>query len=307
VFATRSSGSPNRLLFAGLRALEFLTLRTATAVVATNESFRDNALRNGLRSEKITVVRNGPAVAEISTRRDADSAAVEQTGKLHHAVVYLGVLGLQDNVEGAVLAAERLADLRGRDDWRMIIAGDGERFHALTELVAERGLGDLVEFPGWLEAPEVDALLRSATVAIQPDLPTRMNDLSTMAKTVEYLARGVPVVAVDMTETRRSAGDAAAYVPTGDPAEFAKAIDVLLNDASLRDRMHSEGIRRFHDFLAWDYQAREYLGLWNRLFHGRRSNRFGRSGRGVKVRIPGQRIGEPTPAAPRTKSRAPAP
>src|SRR5262249_56875989 len=102
---------------------------------------------------------------------------------------------------------------------------------ALTKLVAEHGLGDVVEFTGWLEAHEVDALLRTATVGIQPDLPTRMNDLSTMAKTVEYLGRGVPVVAVDLTETRRTAGDASVYVPTGSPAEFAAALDPLLDDA----------------------------------------------------------------------------
>jgi glycosyltransferase involved in cell wall biosynthesis len=155
----------------------------------------------------------------------------------------------------------------------MIIAGDGERIEALKELVAQHGIGDVVEFAGWLEAPEVDALLRSATVAIQPDLPTRMNDLSTMAKTVEYLARGVPVVAVDLTETRRSAGEAACYVPTGDPAEFAEAIDTLLNDAERRESMRNAGIRRFHEFLAWDHQEREYLGLWSRLLHPRRATR----------------------------------
>ena len=139
-----------------------------------------------------------------------------------------------------MLAAEELARRRGRDDWRMIIAGDGETMPDLRKLVAERGLGDVVEFVGWLHGPEVDDLLRTATIAIQPDLPTRMNSLSTMAKTIEYLGRGVPVVAVDMIETGRSAGDAARYVPTGTPAEFAEAIDELLNDPEQRST-HARG------------------------------------------------------------------
>jgi glycosyltransferase involved in cell wall biosynthesis len=132
-------------------------------------------------------------------------------------------------------------------------------------LVAERALGDVVEFTGWLGATAVDDLLRTASVAIQPDLPTRMNHLSTMAKTVEYLGRGVPVVAADLIETRRSAGDAAVYVPTGSPAEFAREIDTLLDDPARRARMRQVGLRRFSALLAWEHQARGYVELWQRL------------------------------------------
>jgi glycosyltransferase involved in cell wall biosynthesis len=260
VYATRSGGAPNKIVFRTLVIFEWLTLRTATAVIATNESFRQNALRRGVPAGKLTVVRNGPGRDEIAP---ASSKALADDWP--HRVVYLGVLGPQDNVEGAVLAAEHLIRRRGRDGWRLTIAGDGETLPALTKLVAERGLSDLVDFTGWLDAAEVDALLREATVAIQPDLPTTMNDLSTMAKTVEYLARGVPVVAADLTETRRTAGDAAVYVPTGTPAEFAEAIDELLNDLPLRAQMRQVALTRFAETLAWEHQARQYTAVWDRL------------------------------------------
>jgi glycosyltransferase involved in cell wall biosynthesis len=262
VYATRSDGAPNRFVFAALEACELLTIRTASAVIGTNESFRENALRRGADPKKVIVVRNGPRNTEIA---EPDAA-----GPSGNRIVYLGVLGRQDNVVGAVLAAEALVGLRGRDDWRMTIAGDGEMLPSLTSLVADRGLGDVIEFTGWLESPAVDALLRTATVGIQPDLPTKMNDLSTMAKTVEYLGRGVPVVAVDLTETRRSAGDAAVYVPTGDPAEFATALHELLDDPARRTRMRTVGLERFAQTLAWEAQAREYVELWDRLLSRRR-------------------------------------
>jgi glycosyltransferase involved in cell wall biosynthesis len=240
--------------------MEWLTLRTASAVIATNESFRANALRRGLPAERVTVVRNGPALREINPPAPDD----QPTGG-DHLLVYLGVLGPQDNVEGAILAAEELAELRGRTGWRLVVAGDGESMSALVKLVAERGLGDLVEFTGWLDGPAVDTLLRNATIAIQPDLPTKMNDLSTMAKTVEYLGRGVPVVAADLTETRRTAGDAAVYVATGSPREYADAIDALLDDPERRAEMRRTGLARFAETLAWEHQARAYLPVWHRL------------------------------------------
>ena len=258
VYATRAAGRPKRLVFATLELLEWLTLRTASAVIVTNESFRENALRRGVPAERLTVVRNGPAATEIA----AEGALREGAP---HRIVYLGVLGPQDNVETAVLAAEQLARRRGRTDWRLTIGGDGEMMPALAKLVADRGLGDVVEFTGWLDAAAVDELLRDATVAIQPDAPTRMNQLSTMAKTIEYLGRGVPVVAADLTETRRSAGQAARYVPHGTPAEFAAALDELLDDPDRRQRMRATGLTRFDAQLSWETQADAYLRVWRRL------------------------------------------
>ena len=287
IYVTRTNGAPNRLALRVLVAFERLTLRTASAVIATNESFRENAIRRGVPPGKLTLVRNGPSADEIAPGRIA--AAEPRT------VVYLGVLGPQDNVQGAVLAAGELATRRGRDDWRMVIAGDGECLPELKKMVAERGLGDIVEFTGWLDGSAVDDLLRSATVAIQPDLPTRMNHLSTMAKSVEYLARGVPMVAADLLETRRTAAGAAIYVPTGSPAEFADALEALLDDPVRRERMGQEGSRRFAEILAWDHQATEYLAVWDRLL-----------GRSADARAPRPRLVsdvemalEPDPAGPR--------
>ncbi|WP_433318533.1 glycosyltransferase family 4 protein [Micromonospora chersina] len=260
IYATRREGRPNPLVFRTLVALEWLTLRTATAVVTTNESFRANALRRGVAPGKVTVVRNGPASREIAPGPDP----VETEDDVHH-IVYLGVLGKQDHVAGVVNSAAELARLRGRSGWRVTIAGDGETLTELRELADTLGLADLVQFPGWLDGPQVDALLQSATVAIQPDLPTQMNQLSTMAKTVEYVSRGVPVVAVDLIETRRTAGEAAVYVPTGDPAEIAAAVDALLSDPQRRAAMRRTALARFAEELSWEHQSVAYAAMWGRV------------------------------------------
>jgi glycosyltransferase involved in cell wall biosynthesis len=258
VYAARTDGRPNRLVSGTLTVWEWLTMRTASAVIVTNQSFRDNAVRRGVPPGRVTVVRNGPAAGEIAAATTPPPDATDR-------IVYVGVLGLQDNVEIAILAAEQLSRTRGRTGWQLTIAGDGEMFPALAKLVADRGLADLVELAGWLDGPQVDELLRGATVAIQPDAPTRMNQLSTMAKTVEYLGRGVPVVAADLLETRRTAGSAAVYVPNGTPEEFATAIDALLDEPDRREQMRAAGLARFAAQLSWERQIDAYLSVWRRL------------------------------------------
>jgi glycosyltransferase involved in cell wall biosynthesis len=268
VYAARV-GTPNKWVFRILSAFEWLTLRTATEVVATNESFKDNAVRRGVAAGKVTVVRNGPSAAEIAGRTGTGGEPSDGVQK----VVYLGVFGPQDNVEGAVLAAEELVRRRGRSGWQMVLAGDGESMPALRKLSTERGLDDVITFTGWLDGGQVDALLSEATVAIQPDLPTRMNNLSTMAKTVEYVGRGLPVVAADLTETRATLGDAGAYVPNGTPAEFAEAIDGLLDDPDRREQMRKLGRDRFRSLLSWEHQAGAYAAVFERLLARRLKGR----------------------------------
>ena len=252
--------SPKPAVLAVLKWFEKMSWRRSSAVVSTNESYRDLAItRGGCDPDKVVVVRNGPTIAEVAV---PDSTR-DEGGR--HTIVYLGVINPQDHVDAAVLAAERLVGLRGNADWKLVIAGDGECLPDLRRLATEKGLDDVVEFRGWLEAGQVDDLLQTATVAIQPDPPTKMAELSTMAKTVEYVARGLPVVAVDLLETRRTAEGAALYVPTGAPDELAKALDLLLSDNAARAEMSRIARTRFVEQLAWDHQAKSYIRLWDRL------------------------------------------
>jgi glycosyltransferase involved in cell wall biosynthesis len=264
VYAARG-GKPNKLVTKVLLWFEKLSQRCASAVVSTNESYRELAIsRGGCDPSRVVVVRNGPASSEVQPN---ESQGLSPTGD--HIIVYLGVLGPQDGVDQAIMAAERLVELRGRIGWQLVVAGDGECLPALRALSTERKLDDVVEFTGWLEVEAIDRLLRSATVGLQPDPRTPLAEVSTMAKTVEYLARGLPVVAVDMRETRRSAGDAATYVPTGGPEEFANALHRLLDDPTARAAMRNVALARFRDSLAWEHQAASYVRLWDNLLSTR--------------------------------------
>ena len=68
------------------------------------------------------------------------------------------------------------------------------------------------------------AILSTADVGISPDPKNPLNDVSTMNKTMEYMAFGLPVVAFDLRETRISAGDAAVYATPNDVTELAQLL-----------------------------------------------------------------------------------
>ena len=76
--------------------------------------------------------------------------------------------------------------------------------------------------------------MSTADAGLSPDPKNPLNDVSTMNKTMEYMAFGLPVVAFDLRETRVSAGDAAVYVQPNDEQEYAEAIVALMDDEPRR-------------------------------------------------------------------------
>src|SRR5205814_5517566 len=129
----------------------------------------------------------------------------------------------------------------GRDDIAFTLIGSGDCYDELVALRDRLGLAGHVEFTGRAPDELVMNILSTADAGLSPDPKNPLNDVSTMNKTMEYMAFGLPVVAFDLRETRVSAGDAAVYVQPNDEQQYARALVALLDDAEKREDMGREG------------------------------------------------------------------
>ena len=255
--------TPNRLLLATLRLLERLTYRSADHVIVTNESYREVALGRGhKRPSEVTVVRTG-LDTEYMQRGQPEPRL--RRGR-RYLCCYLGVMGPQDGVDVALYAAHSYVYDLGRRDCEFALVGRGDMYERMRALADELGLADFVTMPGRLPDDELFGYLSTADLGLSPDPPSPLNDVSTMNKTMEYMAFGLPVVAFDLKETRVSAGDAAVYVEGDDPSAYAKAIADLLDDGPRRRQMGELARRRAEDVLAWRHQAPSYVATYDRLW-----------------------------------------
>jgi glycosyltransferase involved in cell wall biosynthesis len=247
---------PSPMLLRLLQAFERWTYRLADHVIATNDSYRAVAMgRGGVPPDRVTVVRTGP---DDTTMRPGVPDPELRRGRAHLAV-YLGVMGPQDGVDVAIDAIDHYVHRLGRDDCHFALLGGGDCWDDLRAQVAERGLDDFVTMPGRVPDDVVFAAFATAAVGLSPDPHSPLNDVSTMNKTMEYMAFGVPVLAFDLPETIVSAGDAAVYVSDGNPASYASALADLLDDPERRRAMGIAGRQRIEDHLAWRHQAPAYL------------------------------------------------
>jgi glycosyltransferase involved in cell wall biosynthesis len=213
-------------------ACQRLTFAVANHVIATNRSYGDVARGVGAkRDEEVTIVRNGPPGDWVRMPVAQRHGSLEQV-----RLVYLGAISAQDGVEGLAPIMARLCKTDGLVDARLTVVGDGDARPAVERAFAAHGLAHRVCFTGRVPAEHVPKLIADADICLDPAPATDVNERSTMTKIAEYLALGKPVVAYDLLETRRTAGDAAVLVGKDDVDAFAEAVAELARDGALRKR-----------------------------------------------------------------------
>jgi glycosyltransferase involved in cell wall biosynthesis len=182
-----------------------------------------------------------------------------------HVLAYLGIMGPQDGVENILAVMDELVHRRGRTKVRAVLMGFGDCLEDLRRECTARGLDDNVIFTGRVGPAQITQYLSSADLGLGPDLNTPLNNVSTMNKTMEYMAYGVPAVSFDLVETRVSAGDTGVFVPSGDISGFADAVESLLDDPDRRVALGLAARRRVAAELDWKPQAQAYVGVFDEL------------------------------------------
>jgi glycosyltransferase involved in cell wall biosynthesis len=257
-------GEGSRAAYWGLRGLERLTFASASQVISTNESYRLKALERGKkRAEDVTVVRTGPDADKLR----AGQPEVSLRRGRRYLVAYIGVMGPQDGVDIVLRAADEIVHKHGREDISFTLIGSGDCYEELLDLRDSLRLDDYVEFTGRAPDELVERILSSADIGLSPDPKNPLNDVSTMNKTMEYMAFGLPTVAFDLRETRVSAKDAAVYATPNEVDDYARLIVELLEDEQKRKVMSVAARARIDDELAWSHQRENYVGVYDRLLH----------------------------------------
>ena len=136
---------------------------------------------------------------------------------------------------------------------RLLIAGGcGWLFE---DIVTEAEKHDCVRLLGFVEDEELPALYRGACLFAFPSLYEGFG-----LPVLEAMACGVPVVCSNTSSLPEVAGDAAVLVNPLDVDELSFAMDRVLQDKVLRDRMIDRGLAQAARF-TWQRSARQLLDV----------------------------------------------
>jgi phosphatidyl-myo-inositol dimannoside synthase len=123
----------------------------------------------------------------------------------------------------------------------LTVIGDGVGRHGLQALAVDLGLGDSVEFLGWVEADELHRRLQKCTVFA---LPSSKEGLGIVF--LEAMAYGKPVLAVSTGGVPEVVigGETGILAHADDQRSVTDGLMTLLTDAPLRERMGANALAR---------------------------------------------------------------
>jgi glycosyltransferase involved in cell wall biosynthesis len=209
------------------------------AYVAVSEATRAELISLGVRASDIAVVHNGvdaPAPSDVQPDREP-------------RILVLGRLVPHKRIEHVIVAA---SVLRSRHPGlRIAVVGDGWWSHELEEAARSHGVEDIVEFHGHVDDAEKYRQIARSWVLALPSLKEGWGLV-----VMEAASLGVPSVAyADAGGVTESIVDGeTGLLVAGGVDDFAQALERLVDDAPLRQRLGSAARERARRF-SWDASA----------------------------------------------------
>lgn len=235
----------------GLRA----AIRRADAIVTPSRNTAEDILsRTDVDPKKLHVVPLASSLPQGTL--DAEDVLARLKVPTPY-VLFVGTLEPRKNLVRLVRAYRRVA----ADGFphTLVLAGPlGWHHESLMRELALQGPGEIV-MTGWLSDEELDAVYRAADALVYPSLYEGFG-----LPVVEAMARGVPTIASTTSAVPEVAGDAALGVDPRSVREIAQAIESVVSDVNVADRMAARGRAQAERF-SWDETARRTLEVYEHV------------------------------------------
>jgi glycosyltransferase involved in cell wall biosynthesis len=240
-----------------MRVLVPSAARRSDRVIADSQSTRDDLVELvGLPAERIDVVPLG--LGAVRRSEPTPPEQLRERLRLGERAVVLSLSAKRPHKNLLALIGA-LARIPAEQRPVLVLAGYPTEHEAqLRERARSLGLGDDVRFPGWLSDGDVEGLWAIAAAFVFPSLYEGFG-----LPVLEAMARGVPVACSNASSLPEVAGDAALLFDPRDEGAIAAALQRLLGDAALAERLRAAGRERARQF-TWERAAHATIDSYRR-------------------------------------------
>lgn len=232
--------------------------RFTSHLVCVSDQMREYAMKEEqVRPEHISVIENGIEVIQTRAIPEEDLARLRWALRLPEQAHLLLAVGRLIPAKGHAVLLRAMATLtENQTNVICAIAGEGSLQTQLERQARELGIMQRMRFLGLRQ--DVPQLLKLAELYVQPSLSEGLS----MAM-LEAMAAGLPIVATDVgaagkvIEHERSG----LLVPANDPGALAGALQTLLDDETLRNRLGAAARQRVQTSYTLEDTCRAYEEL----------------------------------------------
>jgi alpha-1,3-rhamnosyl/mannosyltransferase len=173
-------------------------------------------------------------------------------------LLYVGKLEPRKNLPALLRAYLELLTRRAVDA-DLVLAGPRGWGSAELDGLLAQAPADRVHLPGYVPDADLPALYASATAFAYPSLEEGFG-----FPPLEAMASGVPTISTDASSLAENLTGAAELVAVADPPALRDAVERVLGDEQLRERLREAGLRRAQSF-SWKRCAAAHLAIYDEL------------------------------------------
>jgi glycosyltransferase involved in cell wall biosynthesis len=254
------------------RQCELWAARRCHAFISVADAMTDLMVGAGVAPrEKFTTIYSGMEV-EPFLAADQHRARVREAFGYAPEHVVIGKIARLFKLKGHadVIAAAREV-VAHVPQARFLFVGNGVLRDSLERQIANAGLSEYFQFAGLVPPEQIPQMISAMDVVVHASLREGLARVLPQA-----LIAGKPVVSYDVDGAREVviSGQTGFLVPAQDTSGLAESLSKLASDPTLRERLGSEGRRRFTDQFRHETMTAEIRALYERLLSERpRSNK----------------------------------
>ena len=236
--------------------------RVGSVVAITDGLRRDLIAERGAAAGRTIVAHDGFRRTRFS-HLPSQAQARRQIGWKENAFIvgYLGRLHTLGMDKGVGTLVEALSMVDGAQ--LALVGGPDEMAHVLRERWLEQGLpADSFLYAGQVPPTDVPLYLRAFDACAMPHPPSaQFSYYTSPLKLFEYMAAGRAIIASDLPAWSDvvSDGDTALLLPPDDRAAWTAAIERLMDDSDLRERLGQRARQRALAHYTWRARAERIL------------------------------------------------
>ncbi len=237
-----------------LRIFTRLSARRARRVIAVSESTkRDLVQQYGLSESTVDVIHNGVDPSFQPLPVDQVAAFRSKQGLPDRFILFVGTLEPRKNLARLVDAYARLPEKRPP---LMIIGAKGWLYDEIFAQIETMNLAGDIHFVGFVPADDLPWWYNAADLFVYPSLYEGFG-----LPPLEAMACGTAVVSSSASSLPEVVGTAGLLVDPTDTEALAAAVELVLRDREMRERMQVAGLAQARQF-SWEQTARRTVASY---------------------------------------------
>lgn len=256
----------NRPLLRFLEWLERRMYRAADHIVTVGEGYRERISAKIESTDRVSVITNGVDLEQFVPEQPDPRFLHMWDLENKFVCSYIGTIGMAHGLDVVIDAAERLK-VKGRDDIRFCLVGDGASRRRLEDEAKRRGIDDLVMFTGLQPRVAIPSILASSHACLIHLKSCELFGTVIPSKVFETMAMGCPIIMGVRGEAQRIVMDAEAglSMDPGSPDSLVHCVETLADEPALRAQLGVSARDYVSERYDRDRLADAYLQLLHRV------------------------------------------